>query len=254
MAKSWYPVIDYLTCTECGTCVEKCPHGVYDSTKSPSPVVKEPEACIDHCHGCGNLCPVGAITYVGDDTGWTPPNGNQATEPASCSCEPNEVSEKKVLIEYLYLDLETCDRCIGTDQVLDEVVMTITPALRLAGYKVDYSKIEIETAQQAEQHQFLSSPTIRLNGKDICGIVKENSCGCCSEISGTDVDCRIFEYEGVGYEVPPKEMLTQTILKTIFAESENGCPCGSNYKLPENLKSFFEGKKSVRECSCGGCC
>lgn len=24
---------------------------------------------IDHCHGCGNKCPVGAISYVGDDIG-----------------------------------------------------------------------------------------------------------------------------------------------------------------------------------------
>ena len=30
MAKKWYPVIDILTCVECGTCVEFCPHGVYD--------------------------------------------------------------------------------------------------------------------------------------------------------------------------------------------------------------------------------
>ncbi len=74
MAKTWYPVIDYLICAECGTCVAKCPHNVYDVSKAPTPVVKNPEFCIDHCHGCGNRCPSGAITYVGDDTGWTPPN------------------------------------------------------------------------------------------------------------------------------------------------------------------------------------
>lgn len=28
MAKNWYPVIDILTCAECGTCVRFCPHGV----------------------------------------------------------------------------------------------------------------------------------------------------------------------------------------------------------------------------------
>ena len=40
---------------------------------APSPIVSNPDGCIDHCHGCGNKCPVGAITYVGDDTGWIPP-------------------------------------------------------------------------------------------------------------------------------------------------------------------------------------
>ncbi|HCC02789.1 MAG TPA: 4Fe-4S ferredoxin [Ruminococcaceae bacterium] len=87
MAKTWYPVIDYLVCAECGTCAAKCPHGVFDSAKAPSPVVKNPEACIDHCHNCGNRCPTGAITYVGDNTSWVPPHGTQKSKETGCSCE-----------------------------------------------------------------------------------------------------------------------------------------------------------------------
>jgi len=87
MAKMWYPVIDYVACLECGACIEKCPHGVYDREKSPSPIVVNPDNCIDKCHGCGNLCPVGAITYVGDNTGWTPPNGEKIdNEDCGCGC------------------------------------------------------------------------------------------------------------------------------------------------------------------------
>ena len=253
MAKNWYPVIDYLTCIECGTCVSKCPHNVYDKAKAPSPVVRRPEDCIDHCHGCGSRCPVGAITYVGDDTGWTPPNGNQESEEACCSCECESASEKKIVVEYLYLDLQSCDRCIGTDNVLDEVMMTLTPAFQMAGYEVEYKKNEMETAELAEQYRFLSSPTIRVNGQDICQSVAENSCGCCSEISGTDVDCRVFEYNGEAYEVAPKEMLTESILQAVFGQVESGCSCGG-YELPENLKIFYEGKKSKSGCSCGGNC
>lgn len=252
MAKTWYPVINYLVCAECGTCVTKCPHGVYDSEKAPSPVVKNPEACVDHCHGCGNRCPVGAITYVGDDTGWVPPNGTQESGADCCSCGCEASSEKKIVVEYLYLDLQTCDRCIGTDAVLDEVVTTLAPALRLAGFDLEYNKIEMKTAELAERFRFLSSPTIRVNGRDICGSVKENSCGCCGEISGTDVDCRVFEYNGESYEVPPKEMLAQAILKTAF-ETTGGGACG-DYQLPENLKTFYRGKSSQSACSCGGNC
>lgn len=91
MAKMWYPVIDYSTCIECGACVTKCSHGVYSKTKSPTPVVKRPEACVDHCHGCGNICPVGAITYLGEDTGWTPLGENKKEEEAGCSCEKYEL-------------------------------------------------------------------------------------------------------------------------------------------------------------------
>jgi len=90
MAKTWYPVVDYVTCIECGTCVNTCPHDVYDTTKAPSPVVTKPQSCVDHCHGCGSRCPVGAITYVGEDTSWVPPNGEKAQEDVSgCCCGGN---------------------------------------------------------------------------------------------------------------------------------------------------------------------
>ena len=65
-------------------------------------------------------------TYVGDDTGWIPPvlrgKGGMPDITPSCGCgcgcaaEPETVSNsKRLLIEYLYLDLNTCDRCIGTN-------------------------------------------------------------------------------------------------------------------------------------------
>lgn len=66
MSKIWYPVIDYSNCSECGACVNKCTHEVYNKTKAPKPIVVYPEGCIDGCHGCGNLCPQNAITYVGE--------------------------------------------------------------------------------------------------------------------------------------------------------------------------------------------
>ena len=86
MAKFWYPVIDYVNCIECGTCINKCSHGVFNKEKAPSPVVANPDNCIDHCHGCGNLCPVGAINYVGEDTEWNPPNGDNDTKNEECGC------------------------------------------------------------------------------------------------------------------------------------------------------------------------
>ncbi len=253
MAKKWYPVIDYLTCAECGACIKKCPHGVYEAEKAPTPVVTNPDGCVDHCHGCGNLCPQGAITYVGEDTGWVPPNGKEQESEDCCSCGCDADSDKKVFVEYLYLDLQTCDRCLGTEKVLDEVLSTLSPVLNLAGYEMEYKKIEIATAELAEKYQFLSSPTIRVNGRDVCDSVAENSCACCSDISGTDVDCRVFEYKGETYEVAPKEMLADATLHAVFGDANSGCFCG-RYKLPENLKNFFAGKATKSGCSCGGNC
>ena len=66
MSKIWYPVINYEECIECGTCVKKCKHGVYDKSKAPRPEVVKPEGCVQGCTGCGNLCPSGAIIYFGN--------------------------------------------------------------------------------------------------------------------------------------------------------------------------------------------
>lgn len=79
MSKTWYPVIDYNECSECGVCTNKCKHGVYDQNKAPIPVVIAPENCIHECHGCGNLCPSRAISYVGDQT--------QRSNNSGCSCD-----------------------------------------------------------------------------------------------------------------------------------------------------------------------
>lgn len=178
---------------------------------------------------------------------------NQGQSDSCCSCGCGTTSKKKVVVEYLYLDIETCGRCIGTDNILDEVMITLTPTLNIAGFEVEYNKIEMNTAEVAKQYKFLSSPTIRVNSQDICQSVEENSCGCCSDISGTDVNCRVFEYNGQTYEVPPKEMIAKAILNEILGYTEAGYSC-EKYELPGKLREFFEGKKNKSDCSCGGNC
>lgn len=164
------------------------------------------------------------------------------------------MKKKEVKIEYLYLDLDTCDRCVGTDAVLEDVIVELTPALELTGYSVSYSKIKIDNEELAVQHRFVSSPTIRINGRDICDEVKESDCVCCGEISGTQVDCRVFEYEGNLYEVPPKAMLAEAILRNSFSDAEScNCGCGC-YEVPDNLRNFFEGKAKKETCCCGSSC
>jgi DNA-binding transcriptional ArsR family regulator len=162
---------------------------------------------------------------------------------------------KKLLIEYLYLDLSTCDRCIGTDTVLEEVVEALIPTLKLAGYSVDYKKVEMTTAELATQYRFVSSPSTRVNGQEICSSVAESSCGCCSDISGTDVDCRVFEYEGASYEVPPKAMLTEAILRVAFNKDTDCGEKSGDFELIDNLKRFYDGKKKLSSgCNCGCDC
>ena len=125
------------------------------------------------------------------------------------------MNEKEIKIDYLFLDLNTCDRCVGTDVVLEEVIQELSPAFALAGYHISYNKTQIKSELDAVLHRFLSSPTIRVNGCDICAEVQESDCGCCGEISGTQTDCRVFAYEGKLYDIPPKAMLAEANLKNL---------------------------------------
>ena len=148
--------------------------------------------------------------------------------------------KKELLIEYLYLDLQTCERCMRADKVLDSAVELLSPVMDAAGFQIEYRKVLIENEELAEQYHFRSSPTILVNGEDIFGQIQENDCGCCSDIAGTDIKCRVFESEGKYYDAPTKSMLVNAILKRVYAASPEK---QDEYVLPENLKRFFEGKR-----------
>lgn len=148
--------------------------------------------------------------------------------------------KKELLIEYLYLDLQTCERCMRADKVLDSAVELLRPVMDAAGFQIEYRKVLIENEELAEKYHFRSSPTILVNGEDIFGQIQENDCGCCSDIAGTDIKCRVFESEGKYYNAPTRSMLVNAILKRVYAFSPEK---QDEYVLPENLKRFFEGKR-----------
>nr|WP_319489268.1 4Fe-4S dicluster domain-containing protein [uncultured Caproiciproducens sp.] len=65
MSKTWYPVLNYEKCIECGACFNKCSNDVF-RLENMRPVVVNTVSCTEGCHGCGSLCPSGAIEYIGD--------------------------------------------------------------------------------------------------------------------------------------------------------------------------------------------
>ena len=185
-----------------------------------------------------------------------------ATNNSACCCSSDKersvtccggstaAGQKRLRIEYLHLDLDACDRCIETDAVLDAVVDKLRPALTLAGYDVEYAKIKIKNPELAAQYHFVSSPTILVNGTDIFGEVKESDCGCCGEIAGTDINCRIFQENGEIFEIPTEKMLADAILKNLSAPHAYKV---ESYVLPDNLRHFFDGKKEKGQSCCCSC-
>lgn len=129
-----------------------------------------------------------------------------------CSCAPgccvsipdNAVDKKRLVIDFLYLDLSVCTRCQGTDTSLDEALAEVSRVLEATGTEVIVNKINVNTEELAIKHRFLSSPTIRVNGHDIQMEVKESLCESCGDLCGDEVDCRVWVYQGKEYTVPPK--------------------------------------------------
>lgn len=159
--------------------------------------------------------------------------------------------QKPLKIDFLYLDLHTCDRCMATDETLNEALKELGSVLRTIGYEPEINKVNIIKRELAEQYHFLSSPTIRVNGVDICGNITENNCDCCGDLCGDSIDCRTFTYDGQVYDQPPKAMLVDGILRALYGQLPQP---PKTYVLPKNLDRFFTGLET-KECGCsGGCC
>lgn len=156
----------------------------------------------------------------------------------SCECTPK--GKKKLFIDFLYLDLNTCERCKGTDNNLLMAVEEVKEILKAANYETEVNKIKIDSKETAIKYKFVSSPTIRINGKDIDITGKESDCKECGDICGDSVDCRVWTYEEEVYTEAPKAMIINAILKEVYGnKDEDMKTIEKPYIFPKNLEKFF---------------
>ena len=170
-----------------------------------------------------------------------------------CGCEDeiHSTEKRKIVIDFMYLDLSICTRCQGTEDSLEEAIADVAKVLELTGAEVVVNKIHIDSKEKAIQYRFESSPTIRINGKDIQLEMRESLCESCGDLCGDEVDCRVWVYKGKEYNVPPKAMIIDALLREIYSINElsgNGKQSKEQeYEIPKNLKRFFDsmGQKDV---------
>lgn len=159
---------------------------------------------------------------------------------------------RRIDIEFLYIDLSTCDRCRGTDESLGAALETLRSVLGSAGIAVNLRKVLIDSDEKAREHRLLASPTIRVNGRDVALAVKESRCGACSDVAGEGTDCRVWEYEGKEFTEAPQALLVDAILKAAYAPEQKAAAPETPYPgVPANLSRFFEAKASRAG---GPCC
>lgn len=154
-------------------------------------------------------------------------------------CPPQP--KKPINIDFLYLDTTICGRCQDTEKALDEAISSVVVVLNAAGYEVKVNKVNIATRELAIQYQFISSPTIRVNGNDIAEELRESVCEDCGDLCGDTVDCRVWVYNGVQYTSPPKELIVDAILREVYGTKQVD-PESDTYQLPENLETYFTAK------------
>lgn len=122
-------------------------------------------------------------------------------------------------IELLYL--MDCLWCVKTKELIRE-------ALKELNLKADVKEILIDSKKQAKKYDFVGSPTVRINGKDIQEEVEKARCLPCEELAKLTkkttpfvkeeccvAGCRVYLYKGKQYPYPPKEMIKGAFLRHI---------------------------------------
>jgi hypothetical protein len=164
-----------------------------------------------------------------------------------------------MVVELLALDLETCGRCTGTESNVEAAVAALRPVLAEAGVALEFRRTVISTADRAVAERFVSSPTVRINGRDLAVGLKETPCTDCGELCGGrspgQIACRVWDWAGKEHTAAPKGLIVDAILR---AYGTAGVPVSESaeapFELPENLKSFFLARSNVGSAPSSPCC
>ena len=156
-------------------------------------------------------------------------------------------------IELVVIDLTVCARCVPTGDQLDNAVRLLTPVAEAMGIEMKYRAIVVQSEDEAKLHALLSSPTIRINGRDIAQDIRESVCESCGDLTDNDtvVDCREWHYRGKVYSSAPLAMLLEVIMDAMLRIDNEPLVTPAPLKeLPENLKTYFANKKRGRNACC----
>jgi hypothetical protein len=176
-------------------------------------------------------------------------------EPLSSETWKAQTLRKVLHVDLLVIDLNVCKRCVPTGDQLRSAVNLLAPVAEALEIDLRYREIVVQTPAQAKEYALLTSPTIRLNGRDIAHDIRESECESCGDLTenNTSVDCREWHYRGRVYFAAPIPMLIEAIMGAMLNIDElppvAPTPLG---ELPENLQRYFDNKRSTGGSGCCG--
>jgi hypothetical protein len=174
------------------------------------------------------------------------PSNPSGTRPASV---PRDIG-----VELLALDLTACTRCVGSLASIEAAVAALRPVLEATGARVTVSQRIVESEEEARRLRFVSSPTIRVNGRDIAPEVLETPCQSCTDLCGCagGTSCRVWRYQGGEYQEAPAGLIMEAVLREVLADDRPDRPAADGREVPDNLRRFFRGKAAQAPAST--CC
>ena len=159
--------------------------------------------------------------------------------------------DRKILnIDLLAIDLDICQRCVPTGEQLRDAITLLSPVADALGIKLKHREIVVQTPEEAKEYALLSSPTIRLNGRDVAQDIRESLCESCGDLTGnnTAVDCREWHYRGQVYHAAPLPLLIEAIMEAMLnIDTPPSIPVPLE-EIPENLRRYFSNKKGSSSC------
>ena len=157
-------------------------------------------------------------------------------------------------IDFLYVDIESCRRCKGTDSNLATAIKMAQALIDGAGHDVTVQKTLVSSAEMAAELGFISSPTIRVNGIDVDVDLRESRCEDCTEVCGCgeDITCRVWRYKGQDYEIAPVPVLLDAIMSAVHTSPVTRLDAPQALATTsENLSKFFAAKEEKKNVCCG---
>lgn len=178
----------------------------------------------------------------------------------SCGCNEtggrNDLAgpaNETLTLEMLFLDEETCIPCGSTSGAIAEAVAVLEPVLATLGMELRVIKTHVTGPEMAVAHEFRSSPTIRIEGRDIAPGITEDDCPTCGDLAGgeTPVTCRTWEWRGEVYNAAPVGRIVEAVLAEALGEPVDGVDSAPGpYRLPDNLAGFFAAREAGRNSCC----
>lgn len=190
-------------------------------------------------------------------------NGNEQSAVKSSSSIETKPKVKVLEIDFLFLDEKVCEPCGGSADALSKAVDLVEAPLKNMGIVTKVNKIHVLNHKIAVAEEFISSPTIRVNGKDIDPEQTEVDCPSCETLAGGNisVDCRTWHWQNEVYQSAPIGKIVEEIMAAAVLLSAGGGNCciktccsedipddtnvSPGFILPDNLKVFFDARDNV---------